>query len=61
MTAKRNIQVIQDLRGNKIVVVNDIIFRGRQNIEWDDVENYLKQYVGDFIEIAESKDIVYRQ
>ncbi len=56
---KRNIQVIQDLQGNKIVVVNDIIFKGRQNIDWNDVERYLKQYIGDFIEITESKDLVY--
>lgn len=27
-----------------------------RNINWDEVEQYLKQYVGEFIEIAESKE-----
>ena len=56
---ERNISVVRDVYGNKIVVVNDIRFKGRQNIEWDEVESYLKQYVGEFVEIAESKEIVY--
>lgn len=56
---KRNISVIKDVNGNKIVVVNDIKFKGRQNIEWDEVESYLKQYVGEFVRIAESNEIVY--
>ena len=30
-----------------------------QNIAWDEVEMYLKQYVGDFIEIADNKEILY--
>ena len=56
---ERNISVVRDVNGNKIVIVNDIKFKGRQNIEWDEVEAYLKQYVGEFVEIAESKEIVY--
>lgn len=40
-------------------MINDIRFKGRQNIKWDEVEQYLKQYVGEFVEIAESKEIVY--
>ena len=56
---KRNIRVIKEANGNKIVVVNDIKFKGRQNIEWDEVESYLKQYVGEFVRIAENNEIVY--
>ena len=56
---ERNISVIKDVNGNQIVVINDIRFKGRQNIDWDEVEQYLKQYVGEFIEIAESKEIIY--
>ena len=51
--------VIADLDGNKIVVVNDIIFKGKRNVNWKDVEEYLKQYVGEFYEIADSKEIIY--
>jgi len=28
-------------------------------VNWDDVKNYLEIYVGEFYEIADSKDIVY--
>ena len=52
---ERNISVIKDVNGNKIVVINDIRFKGRQNIDWDEVEQYLKHYVGEFVEIAENK------
>ncbi|MDE5596402.1 MAG: hypothetical protein K2J04_01050 [Lachnospiraceae bacterium] len=55
----RNVNVIADLDGNKIVVVNDIIFKGKRNVNWKDVEEYLKQYVGEFYEIADSKEIIY--
>lgn len=55
----RNISIIKDTQGNNIVVINDIIFQGRQNIQWDDVEKYLKQYVSDFYSIAENKEIIY--
>lgn len=58
---ERNISVIKDVNGDQIAVVNDIRFKGRQNIDWDEVEQYLKQYVGEFVEIAESKEIIYRQ
>ncbi|MGI6094357.1 MAG: hypothetical protein ACOYBL_02880 [Lachnospiraceae bacterium] len=55
----RNINVIKDTNGNQIVVINDIRFKGRQNIDWDEVEQYLKQYVGEFIKIADSQEIIY--
>ena len=56
---ERNISVIKDVNGNQIVVINDTRFKGRQNIDWNEVEQYLKQYVGEFVEIAESKEIIY--
>jgi len=40
---ERNINVIRDVNDNQIVVINDIRFKGRQNIDWDEVERYLKQ------------------
>ena len=47
----RNVSVIQDLHGNNIVIINDIIFKGRQAIEWDDVEKYLKNTLESFIQL----------
>ena len=55
----RNVSVIQDIDGNNIVVINDNIFKGKRSIEWKDVEKYIRQYVGDFYKIAETKDIIY--
>ena len=55
----RNVSLITDLNGNKIVVINDIIFKGKRSVNWHDVEKYLKQYAGEFYEMADSKDVVY--
>ncbi len=55
----RNVSVIQDAEGNKIVVINDIVFKGRRSIQWEDVEKYVKQYVGDIFSIAEDNEIIY--
>lgn len=56
---KRNVNIIKDLNGNDIVFINDIFFKGKQHIKWKDVENYLKQYIGEIIEITETKDLIY--
>ena len=56
---KRNVSVIQDIDGNNIVMINDIVFKGKRSVEWSDVEKYLRQYVGDFYQIAETEDIIY--
>ena len=56
---KRNVSVIQDVDGNNIVIINDIRFKGKRSLNWDDVEEYLRSYVGDFYSIAESNEIVY--
>jgi transcriptional regulator with XRE-family HTH domain len=59
MKDERSINIIRDSNGNQIVVIDDIRFKGKQNISWNEVEKYLKQYVGEFYTIAETKDIVY--
>ena len=52
-------KIIQDLDGKSIVLIHDIRFKGRQNIEWKEVEKYLKGYVGSCYEIIETSDKVY--
>ena len=49
----------QDGAGNKIVLISDIIFTNKQNIDWDEVEAYLERYVGKIVEMTESKDVIY--
>ena len=55
----RNVNIITDLEGNRIAVINDIIFKGKRNVDWNDVEQYLRQYVGEFYEIADTNEVVY--
>ncbi|MFI3173042.1 MAG: hypothetical protein R3Y58_11850 [Eubacteriales bacterium] len=51
---QRNINIIEDLEGNKIVVIHDVIFRGRKSIDWQEVKNYLEKYVGEFYEVLDT-------
>lgn len=55
----RNVNVITGHDGKQIVVIHDIIFTGKRNINWKDVEQYLKQYVGKFYEIVDTKELIY--
>lgn len=55
----RNISVIQDIDGNNIVVINDITFKGKRYVNWKDVREYIKMYVGEFYTIASTGDVVY--
>ncbi len=56
---ERNVNVIKDINGNNIVVINDIRFKGKRSVKWDDVKKYLETFIGEFYEIADTKDIVY--
>lgn len=56
---ERKVDVVEDLDGNKIVVIHDIRFKGKRSIEWADVEEYLKQYVGESHIIESTSDMVY--
>ncbi|MBQ6899353.1 MAG: hypothetical protein IJN72_00790 [Firmicutes bacterium] len=56
---KRNVSVLTDLNGKKIVIINDIIFMGKQHIPWKDVEKYVRQYINDFFIVAEQGDCIH--
>ena len=53
------LEIIQDEYGNKVVRIPDILFVNKQNIDWSEVEAYLKRYVGEIVAMTESKDIIY--
>lgn len=59
MINDRNINIITDADNQKIVLINDIVFKGKRNVDWESVKKYLAGYVGDFYQIEESADIVY--
>ena len=54
-----NIDIVRDLNGDKIVFIHDIVFKGKRSIDWEEVERYLKQFVGEAYIIEESNDVVY--
>ena len=54
-----NIEIVKDAEGKSIVLVNDIRFKGRQNINWKEVEGYLKEYIGKCYKILETSEKVY--
>lgn len=56
---KRKVNVVEDLEGNKIVFIHDILFKGKRSVEWEDVEKYLKQFIGNVYTIEETEDMVY--
>ncbi|MBT9692468.1 hypothetical protein [Eubacterium ventriosum] len=47
MEKNKNINVIKDLNGKDIVLINDIKFKGKRSINWDDVNG--KKYLYDVI------------
>lgn len=56
---ERNVDIVTDTEGHKIAVIHDTVFRNKQNINWDDVERYLGQYVGELYTIAEDGEKIY--
>lgn len=59
MIKERNISIMIDADGNKLVLINDIRFKGKRKIDWENVKMYLKEYVGSCYEIAESSEVIY--
>ena len=53
------VNVIIDEDGKNIVLINDIRFKTRRTINWDEVEEYLKEYIGKNYEILETSEKVY--
>ena len=42
----KNVSIVTDLDGSKIVLINDVRFKSRRGIDWNEVERYLKEYIG---------------
>ena len=53
------VDIIEDADGKSIVVINDLRFKGRRSVDWNVVEDCLKEYIGEFAEITETSDVVY--
>ena len=55
----RNVNIVTDLDGRKIVLIHDVRFKGKKREDWEAVEQYLKEYVGEFYEIAETSEKIF--
>ena len=59
MIENRNVNIITDADGKKLVLINDIRFKAKVRDDWKIVEEYLKEYIGKFYEIEETSDKIY--
>lgn len=53
------VSIINDPDGKKVVLINDICFKSRRSIDWDEIEQILKKYIGEYHEIVETAEKVY--
>ena len=56
---EKKVDIIKDADGRQIVVINDLRFKGRKNVDWNVVEDCLKEYIGECATITETSDMVY--
>ena len=54
-----HIDIITDSEGKKIVIINDLRFKSKRGIDWNEVERCLKEYVGKYYEITETAEKIY--
>lgn len=55
----KKVDIIKDADGKSIVVINDLRFKGRRSVDWNVVEDCLREYIGECAEITETSDVVY--
>ena len=55
----RKVYVIEDFNGRELVIINDVIFTGKRYIKWDDVEEYLKRFIGERYIVSKYNDLIY--
>ncbi len=56
---EKKVDIIKDADGKSIVVINNLRFKGRRSVDWNIVEECLKEYIGEYVEIMETLDVIY--
>lgn len=59
MVEDRNVNIITDADGRKLVLINHIRFKAKAREDWNIVEEYLKEYIGKFYEIEATSDKIH--
>lgn len=52
----KKVDIIKYADGKSIVVINGLRFKGRRSVNWNIVEDCLKEYIGECAEITETSD-----
>lgn len=55
----RKVNIIKDVDGKDIVFIHDLRFKRKRKIDWEEVEQFLKEYVGSYHEIADTSEKIY--
>ena len=55
----KEVLITRDSVGEKLVVIPQVVFKGKRSIPWKEVEQYLLRYVGKIVEVSETKDFIY--
>ena len=56
---KKHLIIAKDKKDNKVVIINEILFKGRKNLPWKEVEKYLKRYIGEVVCVSETEEMIY--
>lgn len=59
MNTSGHVSIITDADEDKIVIINDLRFKGRKKVDWNTVENCLKDYIGTCTEILDTNELIY--
>ena len=51
--------MVEIFDGKKMVIIHDVIFKKKQYVEWKDVKEYLKRYVGEVYTILSTQEKIY--
>lgn len=54
-----NVSIIVDAEGKEVVVINDLRFKRSKRVDWNVVEEYLKEYIGSCTEILDTNEMIY--
>lgn len=53
------VSIVEDVTGNEIVLIDNIRFKGKRKINWNEVEQYLKEYIGKSYVIIGTSEKIY--
>jgi len=53
------VSIIEDAEGKQIVVINDLRFKRSKRVDWNTVEEYLKEYIGSCAEILDTNEMIF--